>query len=112
MTGIAKTTAIFLVIAGVLAGGSFLGRDLMHLECVGPVLPAWGCLSAPYPDTLPNTQPALFWIGIVAFGWLACYVIRDLVFKALAFVISKLYPGYLEREFQTHPPVPREYKLR
>src|SRR5438876_555609 len=62
MTGIAKTTAIFLVIAGVLAGASFLGRDLLHLACVGPVLPAWGCLSAPYPDTLPATQPAAFWV--------------------------------------------------
>src|SRR5438093_5247230 len=53
MTGIAKTTAIFLVIAGVLAGASFLGRDLLHLACVGPVLPVWGCRSSPYPDTLP-----------------------------------------------------------
>jgi hypothetical protein len=111
MTGIAKTTAIFLVIGAVLAGGSFLGRDLLHLACVGPVLPVWGCLSSPYPDTLPATQPAAFWIGVVAMGWLACYVIRDLVFKGLAFVISKLFPGYLD-QFDTRPPVPQEYKLR
>ena len=111
MTGIAKTTAVFLVISGVLAGGSFLGRDLLHLACVGPVLPVWGCLSSPYPESLPSTQPAAFWIGVVAMGWLACYVVRDLVFKGLALMISKIFPGYLD-QFQTHPPVPREYKLR
>ena len=111
MRGIAKTSAIFLVIAAVLAAASFTGRNVLGLACVGPVLPAWGCLSAPYPSTLPNTQPLLFWIGIVAGGWLACYVIRDLVFKALALLISTLFPGYLD-QFQTRPPVPREYKLR
>ena len=36
---------------------------------------------------------------------------RDAVFKGLALLISKLLPGYLD-QFETHPPVPREYKLR
>ena len=111
MTGIAKTTVIFVVIGGVFAAGSFLGRDLLHLACVGPVLPVWGCLSSPYPDTLPATQPVAFWIGVVAGGWLACYAVRDLVFRALAFSINRLFPGYLD-QFDTTPRVPREYKLR
>jgi hypothetical protein len=111
MGGFAKTSGIFVAIAAILAGGSLLGRAILHFDCVGPVLPAWGCLSAPYPDTLPATQPVLFWVGVAVLGWIACYVVRDLVFRSLAFVISKLFPGYLD-QFATHPPVPPDYRLR
>jgi hypothetical protein len=106
-----RASAIFVVIAAVLASASFLARAILHFDCVGPVLPVWGCLSQPYPDTFPATQPLLFWIGLAVGGWIACFVVRDLVFKGAAWFISKLFPGYLD-QFATHPPVPSDYKLR
>jgi hypothetical protein len=62
-------------------------------------------------DHLQLGFAVLFWIGVVAGGWIACYVVRDLVFKGAAWIIAKLFPGYLD-QFATHPPVPTEYKLR
>jgi hypothetical protein len=111
MGGVAKTTAVFAVIGSVFVAGSLIGRSALHLDCLGPWLPGWGCMADPYPQSLPLPQPVLLWAAVGAFGWLACYVIRDLAFKLLAVGIHLVFPGYLD-QFDTRPPVPREYKLR
>ena len=106
-----RATAIFLVIGSVLAAASFLARTVLHLQCFGPDLPGMSCAAQPYPDALPATQPVLLWLGIAAAVWIASYLIRNLVFNSAAWVISKIFPGYLD-QFTTHPPVPSDYRLR
>ena len=51
-----RALTIFLLgVIVVLVFGAF-ARDVIGLGCVGPVLPAWGCLSEPLPDTIPGSM--------------------------------------------------------
>jgi hypothetical protein len=96
-----RATVVFVAGAALVLGVSTIARNLLHLDCIGPVLPEWGCLAAPYPATLPGGT-IWFYYGAIAFaGFVACYAARDLVWNAAALIARRL--GWLEAVEERKP---------
>ncbi|HEX6547734.1 MAG TPA: hypothetical protein VF134_03215 [Candidatus Dormibacteraeota bacterium] len=104
-----RATTIFLVLAALVLGFGTLARSVLHLDCLGPVLPAWGCLAAPYPTTLPDGFGPFYYVAIAVAGWLACYTIRNPVYFAAGFVFKRLFPGVME---EATKPEPKAWRYR
>ena len=91
-----RALTIFLVgVIVVLVFGAF-ARDVVGLSCVGPVLPAWGCLSEPLPDTIPGSLGILWYLFLAGVGFALCYVIKDAVFLIAGFVGQHLVPRVIK----------------
>ena len=89
-----RALTIFLVgVIVVLVFGAF-ARDVVGLGCVGPVLPAWGCLSAPLPDTLPGSMGILWYLFLAGVGFAICYIVKDAVFLVSGFVGRRIVPRF------------------
>ncbi len=65
---------------------------MVGLGCVGPVLPAWGCLSEPLPDTLPGNLGMLWYLFLAVVGFAICYIVKDAVYLIAGFVGRRLFP--------------------
>lgn len=106
--------ATFIAVA-LLAGFfafSYLGR-LLHMDCVGPVIYGWGCLTSPMPDTVVDASAAsyriLVWVGVAGAVWVICYLASDMLLPIVAMVISKARPGWVDSSAKAPP---RSYRLR
>jgi hypothetical protein len=106
-----RATVIFVVLAGLLAGVNWVSKSVLHLDCLGPMLPVWGCLAKPYPDSVPQGFGPFFY-GMIALGvWIACYIARDLVFSLAALGTSRFFRRHDDRgELET--PEGRTYRIR
>ena len=105
-----RASVLFVLLAALVAGVSAVSRSLLHLDCIGPVLPAWGCLAVPYPDSIPGGQPA-YYAAIAVGAWIACYLVRNAVFAAAAFMVSRFSPNWL-RQYGGEGTEQRTYPLR
>ena len=47
-----RTLIVFFSLVATVFLFDQLARRVLGLDCMGPVLPAWGCLAEPYPTTL------------------------------------------------------------
>lgn len=106
-----RASLIFLALAGVVLGTGTVARDLLGLGCVGPVLPAWGCLAVPYPDTLPSGFTLYYYAGLAGGAWLLCYALRNPVFFFANWLLRTAFPRWM-REFDAAQEPVRTYKLR
>jgi hypothetical protein len=87
-----RALTIFLLgVIVVLVFGAF-ARDVIGLGCVGPVLPAWGCLSEPLPDTIPGSMGILWYLFLGAVGFAICYIVKDAVYLIAGFVGHRIFP--------------------
>jgi hypothetical protein len=107
-----RALTIFLIgVIVVITFGAF-ARDVLGLSCVGPVLPAWGCLSEPLPDTLPGNL-GMLWYGFLALvGFAICYVIRDIVYLTGQAVGRRVFPHLAKAAGVEAEPPQRSYRIR
>ncbi len=106
-----RATVIFLALAGVVLGTGSLARDVLGLGCVGPVLPAWGCLAVPYPDTLPSGFTLYYYVGVAGAAWLACYTLRNPLFFFGNWALRRAFPRWM-KDFDAGQAPPRSYNIR
>jgi hypothetical protein len=108
----ARALTIFLIgVIVVITFGAF-ARDVLGLSCVGPVLPAWGCLSEPLPDTVPGSL-GMLWYGFLAVvGFAICYVIRDIVYLVGQAIGRRAFPHLAKAAGVEAEPPPRSYRIR
>jgi hypothetical protein len=106
-----RASIAFLALAGVVLGTGTVARDLLGLGCVGPVLPAWGCLAVPYPDTLPSGFTLYYYAGLAGAAWLACYAVRNPLFFLGNWLLRLAFPGWM-RELKASQAPARSYKIR
>ena len=107
-----RALTIFLLgLIVVLTFGAF-SRDVLGLGCVGPVLPAWGCLASPLPDTLPGNLGLFWYLFLGAVGFAACYIVRDTVFLVGGFAIRRLFPKLAAGAGAQSEPPRRSYPIR
>ncbi len=106
-----RATVIFLGAAIAVFGAGSLARGVLGLGCLGPVLPAWGCLAAPYPDTLPSGAAPFYWTSIALGGWLLCFALRNPVWLLLGLALRRLFPSQLARIEATREQ-PRGWNIR
>jgi hypothetical protein len=108
-----KRTLYFL--AGLLVlfvAFDFLSRDVLHIDCIGPVLPAWGCLAEPYPTTIgamgDGGRSLLVYgglvVGVVALAWMLKWLTGDIA----TLVLRRVRPDWLQR-YEEEPP---SYRIR
>lgn len=106
-----RATLIFLALAGLVLGTGTVARNVLGLGCVGPVLPAWGCLAVPYPDYLPSGFTLYYYAGVAFGAWLLCYTLRNPVFFAGNRLLRLAFPRWM-REFDQAQDQPRGWKYR
>ena len=46
-----RTLIVFATLVAIVFVSDQVSRRILGLDCIGPVLPAWGCLAEPYPST-------------------------------------------------------------
>jgi hypothetical protein len=107
-----RALTIFLVGLIVVLGFGAFSRDVLGLGCVGPVLPAWGCLAAPLPDTLPGNLGMFWYMFLAVVGFAICYVIRDIVYLAGGFAARRLFPKLAAAAGAEAEPPKRSYRIR
>jgi hypothetical protein len=104
-----RASSIFLALAALVLGLGSLARGVLHVDCIGPVLPAWGCLAAPYPSALPDGFGPFYYVAVAVAGWLLCYTVRNPVYFAAGFLFRRFFPGVME---EVNRPAPRGWKIR
>lgn len=91
-----------------------LSRRLLGLDCIGPVLPVWGCLAAPYPGTFAaagDLSGSLLVYGGIALGAIAAaYVVGEVGSALIAYLLKRYRPDLLAR--MTPKEEPRTYRMR
>lgn len=106
-----RASFLFLGLAAIVLGIGTLARNVLGFGCVGPVLPAWGCLAVPYPDTLPSGFTLFYYMGVAAAAWVACYTIRNPLFFAGNWALRRLFPRWMG-EFDRGQQAARTYDVR
>lgn len=91
-----------------------ISRHMLGLDCIGPVLPVWGCLAAPYPGTFAaagDLTGNLIVYGAVALGALAAaYVLGEVGSGAAAYLLKRYRPDLLKKMEPDEEP--RTYRVR
>lgn len=114
MRSFSRTAVIFFAVLGVIFSADWFARHVLQLNCMGPILPAWGCLAEPWPTTFTDIGSAsgslLFYTAVVAGLIVLAFVLRDLVFGAVGFVIGKWKPEWIAKMAPKEEP--RSYRVR
>jgi hypothetical protein len=95
MRGAFRATVLLVGLAFAVTGFGWFARSVLRLDCVGPVLPAWGCLAIPYPDSLPDDFRRPEAGAVVVLAWLACRAVADVALDGAAAAARRLFPGWL-----------------
>ena len=106
---------VFAALVAVFFVFDQVSRRILGLDCIGPVLPAWGCLAAPYPTSFADggnlSGSLLVYGGIVGGGLIAAYVVRDIVFGAAGYLLGRYRPD-LVKKMAGDEEEPRSYRMR
>jgi hypothetical protein len=110
-----RTLIVFLALVAVVFVCDQVSRRILGLDCIGPVLPVWGCLAAPYPTTFAaagNLSGSLLVYGaIIAGGLLAAFALRDIVFGGAGYLLGRYRPD-LVKKMAGDDEEPRSYRMR
>lgn len=104
-----RALTIFAVGLAVVLGFGWFSRTVLHLDCLGPYIDGWGCLSAPLPQEIPGNSIQLFYLGVALAGFAACLVVKDLVWSLAGTAAGRLFPGWIAR---AKAPEQRSYRIR
>jgi hypothetical protein len=109
-----RTLIVFFALAGVVFITDQVSRRILGLDCVGPMLPVWGCVAAPYPATFTAagslSGSLLVYGGIIAGGLVAAFVLRDIVFSAAGYLLGRHRPDLVKKLSEDSEP--RSYRMR
>ena len=96
-----RTLTIFLVLVALVFAFDYVSRHVLGLDCIGPVLPVWGCLAAPYPTTLGSvgdfSGSILTYSGLLAGALVAAWLLRNLVFTVAGYLLGRYRPDVITR---------------
>jgi hypothetical protein len=107
-----RAFTIFLAGLIVVIGFGAFARDVLGLGCVGPVLPVWGCLAAPLPDTLPGNLGLVWYLFLAGVGFAICYIVRDIVYLVGRMAARRLFPKLAAAAGAQSEPPKRTYRIR
>ena len=109
-----RTLIVFLALTGVVFIFDQVSRRILGLDCIGPVLPAWGCLAEPYPTTFATagalSGSLLVYGGLVGAGLLGAFALRDIAFSAAGYLLGRYRPDLVKKLAGGEEP--RSYRMR
>ncbi|TMC10415.1 MAG: hypothetical protein E6J29_11775 [Chloroflexi bacterium] len=109
-----RTLTVFAAIVVTVFLFDQVARHLLGLDCIGMVLPAWGCVAEPYPTTLGAagdlSQSLLVYGGMGLGALVLAYVVRDIVFGAAGYLLGKYRPDLVKKLVSEEPP--QSYRIR
>ena len=110
-----RTLIVFFFLVVAVFISDFFSRKVLGLDCIGPVLPVWGCLAQPYPTTFGAagdlSGSILVYGGLIGVGLLAAYMVRNLVFGAAGYLLGRYRPE-LARKLAGETDEARSYRIR
>ena len=113
MSGMKRMLIVFFGIAAVFFVFDQVSRRLLGLDCVGPVLPVWGCLAEPVPTTFASmgdvSGSILTYGGLIGGGLVAAYLLRNLVFTVGGYLLGRYRPDVAARLSGEEP---KGYRIR
>jgi hypothetical protein len=113
-SGMKRTLIVFFTLVAIVFVSDQVSRRVLGLDCMGPVLPAWGCLAEPYPTTFGAagdlSRSLLVYGGIIAGGLFVAFVLRDIVFGAAGFLLGRYRPDLVKK--MAGDEKPRGYRTR
>ena len=112
MSAMKRTLLFFAGLLLLFVVFDFLSRDVLHIDCMGPVLPAWGCLAQPYPTAIgamgDGGRSLLVYgglgLGLLAAAWMLKWLTGDIA----TLVLRRYRPEWLAR-YQEEP---HSYRIR
>jgi hypothetical protein len=109
-----RTLIVFATLLAIVFVSDQVSRRILGLDCIGPVLPAWGCLAEPYPGTFGsagNLSGSLLVYGCIIVGGLfVAFVLRDVVFGAAGYLLGRYRPDLVKK--MAGDEEPRSYRMR
>lgn len=109
-----RTLIVFFALIAVVFVTDQVSRRLLGLDCMGPMLPVWGCVAAPYPTTFTAagnlSASLLVYAGLMASGLVAAFVLRDIVFSAGGYLLGRYRPDVVKKLSEEEEP--RGYRVR
>lgn len=109
-----RTLIVFFTLVAIVFVSDQVSRKVLGLDCMGPVLPAWGCLAEPYPTTFGAagdlSRSLLVYGGMIAGGLFAAFVLRDIVFGAAGYLLGRYRPELVKK--MAGEEEPRSYRMR
>lgn len=91
-----RTLIVFVALLVLFLAFDQVSRRVIGLDCIGPVLPVWGCLAEPYPTAMGSmgdfTGSVLTYGGLIAGGLIAAFLLRDLVFTVGGYLLGRYRP--------------------
>jgi hypothetical protein len=109
-----RTLIVFFTLVAIVFLSDQVSRRVLGLDCMGPVLPAWGCLAMPYPTTFGEagdmSRSLLVYGGLIAGGLFVAFVLRDIVFGAAGYLLGRYRPELVKKMAGNEEP--RGYRTR
>jgi hypothetical protein len=109
-----RTFIVFVALVALFFAFDQVARRLLGLDCIGPVLPVWGCVAEPYPTTLGSigdlSGSLLTYGGLIAGGLVAAWLLRNLVFTVAGYLLGRYRPEVVAKLAGEEEP--RGYKIR
>jgi hypothetical protein len=113
--GMKRTVIVFFGLAAIVFVIDQFSRKVLGLDCIGMVLPAWGCVAEPYPTTFAAagdmSGSILTYGGLLGGGLLAAFMLRDLVFSGAGYLLARFRPD-LVKKLAGAEEEPRSYRVR
>jgi hypothetical protein len=109
-----RTLIVFIALVGLVFLFDLVSRRFLGLDCIGPVLPVWGCVAQPYPTTFGSagtlSGSILTYGGLLGGALLAAFLVRNLVFTAAGYLLGRYRPDVVARLAGEEEP--RGYRVR
>jgi hypothetical protein len=109
-----RTLIVFFTVVAIFFVFDFVARRTLGLDCIGPVLPVWGCLAEPYPTTLGPigdlSGSILTYGGLLAGVLVAAWLLRNLVFTVAGYLLGRYRPDVITKLAGKEEP--KSYKIR
>jgi len=113
-SGMKRTLIVFFALVALVFAFDFVSRRVLGLDCVGPVLPGWGCLAVPYPTGMGSigdfSGSILTYSGLLAGALVAAWLLRNLVFTVAGYLLGRYRPDVITRLAGEEEP--KGYKIR
>ncbi|MDQ6917821.1 MAG: hypothetical protein M3Z98_00535 [Candidatus Dormibacteraeota bacterium] len=110
-----RTLIVFFGLVAIVFVFDQVSRRLLGLDCLGPVLPAWGCLAEPYPTTFGAagdlSSSLLIYGGVLGGAFIGAYLVRDLVFGGVGYLLGRYRPD-LVKKMAGGDEEPPSYRIR
>ena len=95
MSGMKRTLMVFFGLAALVFLFDQVARRVIGLDCMGPVLPVWGCLADPYASvgTVGDFSGVVLTYGGVLLATLVvAYLVRNLAFTVGGYLLGRYRP--------------------